>query len=274
MRRRRALSVAYGLTIASEISVPGAMSAANDEVAQLEIDFGLVPEWRALTAWGPYRIASADLFEFVMPGVATFTCRNRRRITITPDKAAESQMIGEMLIATALPALMWARGEVIIHAGAAVEPDATHGFIVAGPSGSGKSTHLVRALASGARIIGDDSVRLRLEGGKVMASGLPGCLFQRYGADADRRVARLVPDGYTVREYPVDRLMVLEQRQGDRERPGGIGTLAALLRHRHRPRIALLLGFEPTMLEGLASLACALQPMPDLHDKACRLSAR
>lgn len=160
-----------------------------------------------------------------------------------------------MLIATVLPALLWSRGEIMLHAAAAVEPDAAAGILFAGPSGSGKSTLLAQALARGGSAIADDSVRLRISHGRVLASGLSGGLYARHGpGDADRRFEPTPRDRCHV-EHPVDTLVVLAPAGDEPRRLTGVAALAALLHNRHRPRIATLLGTEPDLLTDLARIA-------------------
>lgn len=261
-RTETELCVGHGLTIVTQIPIPGAMLATGDEAAEIEIDYDAPPPWTERLAWGPYRVADADLFEFAMPGVARFTCRDRRRITITPNDGADEAAIAAMLVATALPALLWARGEIVIHAAAAAEAGATRGFLIAGKSGSGKSTRLLRALDRGARVIADDSVRLRLLNGAVLASGLPGGIFIRHDSASDARAFLPVPEELQLREFPVASMLLLDPENEQTAPLRGPQALAALLRNRHRPRIAQLLRSEPDLLEPLAKISAALPVTP------------
>lgn len=256
--------VGYGLTIATQVPIPGAMRATSTEAPDIDVDYGAPPHWAERQAWGPYRVADADLFDFTMAGVARFTCRHRRQITITPDDRADESDIAAMLVATALPALLWARGEIVLHAAAARAADASHGWLAAGASGSGKSTRLLSAVQHGASAIADDSVRLRLVDGEVLASGLPGGTFVRRAGENDRRDFQAFADGRQLRECPVDTLLLCpDEVQAGADRK--VNGLTALLRHRHRPRIAQLLRTEPVLLSPLAAIAATLRIAPIRH---------
>lgn len=259
------LCVGYGLTIATHILIPGAMRATGDEAADLYIEYGAPPPWTERLAWGPYRVADADLFDFTMPGVATFTCRDRRRIIITPHGCTDEAAIAAMLIATALPALLWARGEIVLHAAAVAMPGASAGMLFAGASGSGKTRRLLRASEAGGRAIADDSVRLRLVDNSVLASGLPGGAFgrgDRDGNGGDARTFRAFPRDRQLREFPVKTVYLLDAGETQNAPDPRLAALTALLRHRHRPRIAQVLRTEPELLQPLARIAAALEIEP------------
>lgn len=246
------LCIGWGLVIDSAVPLPGAMAAGDDEAGpDIRIAFGSVPAWRGRTAFGPYRVADADLFEFAMPGVATFTIRDRAEILVDPEPAARKDDIAAMLIATAIPALIWARGDILLHGAAA------GASIVCGASGSGKSRWLERKLKRGCGAIADDSVRLQICGDQVFASGLPGGFWQRYGPAESDRSHIAIPVARQRRQAPIRSLIVLEP--GPRTTLHGPGALAALLRHRHRPRIAGLLGTEPDLLPKLARIGANLR---------------
>jgi len=260
-----ALCVGYGLNIATEIPIPGAMRATDGEPAEIHIDYGAPASWTEQLAWGPYRVADADLFDFTAPGVATFSCRDRRRITITPNERADEAAIAAMLIATALPALLWARGEIVVHAAALAMPGAHSAMLFAGPSGSGKTTRLLRGIDAGGRAIADDSVRLRLVDDVVVGSGLPGGAFVRGGGDGHgdpTRTFRAFPSDRQLREYPVEFTYLIGSQETHSASGPRLSGLTALLRHRHRWRIAQLLRAEPELLLSLARIAAAMKIGP------------
>lgn len=245
----------YGLCIRSAIALPGAVASADRSCEpDVEIVEGITPIWEAARAWGVYRVGSADRFEVAVPGVARFTCLDRRRIVVDPVDGADRAHIADMLIATVLPALLWARGEVVLHAAAFLLPGAARAIAVAGASGSGKSTALAHALAIGARQVADDSVRVCLSAGEAFASGLGGGYFERID-DAGGRIFRAVPPDRIGDVCPLGALFVLTPDAAAPRRLSGAEAIEALLRHRHRPRIAALLGTEPTLLPVIAQIA-------------------
>lgn len=250
---------AFGLSIRTECALPGAMPAPASVTPDIEIAYGVPSPWAETTAWGPYRARDADLFEFVMPNVARYTLEDRQRVIITPEDGADHASIGEMLVATVLPSLLWARGEIVLHASAIARRDRNTGLLFMGASGSGKSTRLQRAVGRRARAIADDSVRLHIRDGEVLASGLPGGFFARQHGITDRRTLIPVPPEQQLREFPVATAFILDVDSNRAGRLTGIGALAALLKHRHRPRILQLLGTEADRIGAIGDIASRLR---------------
>lgn len=252
------LCVGYGLNIQTEVAIPGAMAASPDVPADIEVDWGPSPSWTGTKAWGPYCVRDVDLFDFTMPDVVRYTITDRRRIIISPYKGADEALIGAMLVATALPVLLWARGDIVLHASAASPTVDGPGWLILGDSGTGKSSRLSQALSEGAYAIADDSVRLRLEGDRVLASGLPGGVFG--GAGGTNAPRSFVPTSASqqLRECPVALAHLIGPDRGSGDIVGP-DALAVLLRHRHRPRILRLLGMEAGVINPMARIAKRLR---------------
>jgi hypothetical protein len=245
----------FGLRIRSAFALPGAVQANDsDREPDIEIVQGAPPPWDETRVSGPYRSASADLFEFTMPTVARFACLDRRRILVDPAPDVDPMQLSEMLIATVLPALLWARCEITLHASAFVLDGGTQGVAVAGASGSGKSTALARALAMGAGQVADDAICLRMQDDAVTVSGLAGGYFERMRG-REGRIFRPTPGQQCRSACLLGALLVLTPSGGPARRLSGMEAIQALLVHRHRPRIASLLGIEAALLPTMASIA-------------------
>jgi hypothetical protein len=111
----------------------------------------------------------------------------------------------------------------------------------------------------GARAIADDSVRLHIRDGALLASGLPGGLFVGTHDLTHGRTLIPVPAGQQLKEFPVATALILD---GDGKPPRkltGLEALAALLKHRHRPRILQLLGTEADLIGPVADVATRLR---------------
>lgn len=242
----------FGLVIQSEIAVYGAMTDVGGAAA-ISVERGSAGPWQVVTEDPPYRVASVDRFDFTVPGLARYTCIDRRRIVVDALPGADAVHVSDMLIATALPALCWARGGIVLHAAAAVFPGSEAAVAVAGPSGSGKSTWLAAAVREGARVVADDALYLQIVDGQVMASGLPGGWFRRYGPRDDEREFCPVPPGRQCAAAPLGAIMVLDE--GPARRLPGTEAVAALLQARHRPRVPRLLGLEAGLLADLGVIA-------------------
>jgi hypothetical protein len=252
--------------VRSGLALPGGIAlesgdprlAAGIDVEILEGDAALRGSAREL---GPYRLASDSLL-FEMPGIARYRCDAGARMIVERIGDTSEGVAASYLIATALPALLWMRGEIVLHAAAAVLPGAAGAIAVGGASGTGKSTVLRQLVAAGASVVADDSVCLRFTGTDVTVSGLAGGYFV---AEADSDTARrleIVPPEQQIRAAPLAGLMMLDARLSSGASVfhplGGVGAFEALLASRHRPRIPTLLGNNKAMLPVLARLSEAL----------------
>ena len=195
----------------------------------------------------------ADGFAFTVPGLVRFVCRGTRHVTVAVAPEGDLDHVGAMIVATVLPALLGARGELVLHASAALLPGTGRAVAVAGPSGSGKSTMLARMVAAGGAAIADDSIRVTLEG-ELTVRGLCGGRFE---IDAGRRGKRnfvpFPPDRQTT-AAPLGVLLILAD-VGAPERLRGVAAVEALLGQRHRPAIVKLLGTEHRQFATLAAIA-------------------
>lgn len=255
-----AVFAAFGLTIKSAAPIPGALPLTDTGAPDIEVVFGdaALPRSPDLVD-PPYALAGPHLL-FSMESCAHYRCDEGGRIIIAPHGEACTPRIADMLVATALPALLWTRRYPILHAATAVSPCGSRGVAVAGPSGSGKSTVLAGLVDAGWSVVSDDTTRLERIGGDVYGSGLPTRIYQRQGqrspelnagpAESARR-ALAVPLHQTSLRARIGTVFVLaphrcEPPSFQRHRDGS--ALLTLLSQRHRPRIPRLLGIEAKML--------------------------
>lgn len=207
---------------------------------------------------GPYRLAGDSLL-FEMPGIARYRCDAGARMIVERIGDATESVAASYLIATALPALLWMRGELVLHAAAAMLPGAAGAIAIGGASGTGKSTVLRQLVAAGASVVADDSLCVRFNGADVTVSGLAGgCFVTEADNDTSRRL-EIVPPEHQIRAAPFAGLVMLGARLssgGAAFHPlSGVAALEALLASRHRPRIPTLLGNNKAMLAALAHLS-------------------
>lgn len=245
---------AFGLSIRSELPLPGAMAIGpyepeHDRAPDLEIIEGSATLAGPWTESGPYRYAH-NVLRYERPGTARYLCEGGARIVVERVDGARPFDVSASLIATALPAILWMRGEIVLHAAAAVLPGCAGAIAIAGPSGSGKSTILRQLIAAGAKVAADDTVCVRLRGDRVEVSGLPAAYFLA-GSSVDanaQRVMLAVPDGQQLASVDLAAFVVLDSPRvprgfASRNLHGSFG-LEALLGSRHRRRIPRLLGRE------------------------------
>ena len=207
-------------------------------------------------ALGPYRLAG-DTLLFEMPRIARYRCEAGARITVESAAGASESAVAGYLIATALPALLWMRGDIVLHMAAAVLPRMSGAIAFGGATGSGKSSILDQLVAAGASVVADDTICVRFDGESPIASGLPGGYF--LAGDDAVRAFRTVPFGQRVSSTRLAGVVML----GPRKAAGaaefhaltGAAAFEALLAGRHRPRVPILLGKDKALLPVLARLS-------------------
>jgi len=261
----------YALTFESEIDLPGAteIELSPDIGVDVTIAHGRVPAERCHDRRGFF----ARLDEGVLvapPGRAQYWCADSHTIFVDPEARADPHAVSEGLCAFAIPALLWMRGDILLHAAAAVLPGADSAIIIAGHSGSGKTTVLAQLADAGAMIVADDIVRLNPD---LSVSGLPGLLQLGPGS-----VGRTIAPGQRCAAAAPDVVHVLvapRTRQEPAFWPLSVNQrMRVLLAYQYRPRISRMLGLTGAMLPALARVAETV-PMFEWHrcESRCALEA-
>lgn len=241
--------IAYGLRVRSDIDIPGA-PAEPRAVEAPDIVIALAPP-RAAQSADIYRFEGEALC-FTMPGIAEYRCGTDRIEVIPHPDAGVADVVG-MLIATALPALLWRRGGFVLHAAAARLPGHGGALAIAGSSGVGKSTILAQLADAGAAVLADDTLLLDPRRGE--GAGLPGGYFVAQEGSA----RRFQPAAQSLARAPVATILILSR--GDPgtavalTRVAPVEAVARLLANRHRPRVPDLLGRRAATLADSALLA-------------------
>jgi hypothetical protein len=189
---------------------------------------------------------------------ARFRC-TADSVIVEPLPGADATRVSALLIASALPACLWLRGEPVLHASVMVPAGASRAVAICGGSGSGKSTALDMMLARGAKAVGDDTVRIVSTGGTLVASGLAAAYRRRRSAHDDSRETLPIAPDQQCAHAPLEAIF-LPRRAGEGETPRfesltGISKVGALLSQRHRPAMPGALGIEAELLPYFARLA-------------------
>ena len=252
--------IAYDRGVDTDRAIPGALPGGEGpgddggEAIRIRWHASVAPEER------PVWTRAADALWFDPPGVARYRCTTEG-IDVMPIADADLDHVDALLIATALPALLWLQGDIVLHASAVVPPGDTRALAIAGPSGSGKSHRAAALLAEGARLVADDSIAVR--GG--VCSGLAGG-YHLGMRGAEDRPFHAVPDG--CRAAPLGTVIVLDDGPARYERLTGVAALQALLANRHRAGVPRLCGLEAPGLAGIAHLARAARVFRASQDMA------
>lgn len=247
--------IAFDRLLDTDRRVPGALPAGNEDGDGGEGGGKAIRiRWHPAIAPTPGRpvwTRTTDALWFDPPGVARYRC-TPEGIEVTPIAGADLAHVDALLIATALPALLWLQGDIVLHAAAVVPPASTHALAIAGPSGSGKSHLAAALLAQGARLVADDSIAVRGSVCAGLAGGyhLGGHLGARGGEDR-----AFHPVSRACRSAPLGTLIVLDDDPAPCARLTGVAAVQALLANRHRASVPRLCGLESRALAGIARLA-------------------
>lgn len=203
---------------------------------------------------------AGEALHFAAPGVADYRC-TPTGIDVTPIAGAPQDMIEALLIATALPAVLWLQGDFMLHAAAVIPHDWGDGALaIAGPSGSGKSRLAAAFLARGAWLIADDSIAVRrpnrTDAAAPRCAGLAGGYHLPIQSGAAPRVFHPVADRSARRAARLAAVVVLDDgSRASRTRLGAVAAVEALLANRHRASVPRLCGLDPHVLRDAARLA-------------------
>ena len=160
----------YGLTIVSDLALPELLGAGADVdardpadvagVADADIRIRLgevssdgLPDGEQL---GPFLWVTPDRLWLRVPEVARYLVSGGDSIVIAPEGDADEDSLRVFLLGSALGALLFQRGLLVLHGNAIRIDDAC--MVCVGPSGSGKSTLAAGLMQRGHEILADDVV--------------------------------------------------------------------------------------------------------------------
>lgn len=192
----------------------------------------------------------ADALWFDPPGVARYRC-TPRAIEITPIAGAARDDIDGLLVATALPAVLWLQEALVLHAAAIVPRDGDRAIAIAGASGSGKSRLAAALLADGARLVADDSIAIGWRQDRPVCAGLAGGYHLSDAADTPRL---FFPVPAPCRSAALAAVVVLDDAPAY-ARLRGVEAIRTMLANRHRASVPRLCGLEARRLPDIVRLA-------------------
>ena len=225
---------AFGLSIHSDVALPGFPSVPSDTAAAPDPDLRIRVAARA--SLPPTSRSSVD----VAPDAALFdhadvgrvTIRGGSEIAVAPNERASDDSIALFIAGPALAVALHQRGDLVLHASAV----AIGGRAIAllGEKGAGKSTLSATLLARGHSLLSDDIVAVRSgPDGPVVAGGsrtlkLEPAVARALGLDPEK--LRLIHREGTKREWPLPatavaattplaRLIVLQRGPAPRVEP-------------------------------------------------------
>lgn len=258
----------YGTTVASAVELPGVpQDVATGHPAEAEIRWGTVPrELPHARVATPYFQAVGDTLLLDIAGTARYAVARGQSITIETYPDAAMERVRLFLLGSALGALMYQRGHLLLH-GSAV--DTPHGaMIFVGPQGEGKSTLAAHLHRRGYPLLCDDvcAVLQDAAGGYQIIPSLPQL---RLCTDALERLAQMDTQARSA-DFEVDKFVVSLHQAPVRQtrRPGAIhllsshaGASISLEPLRGFARLHALVSnlYRPEYLPGLDSQAAVMQ---------------
>lgn len=153
----------YGLNAESQWTLPECRHAAQDCHADIRIYSAQVPAQGIDSASNnPWEQSIDGEFWFDVPEVARYWILNGNEIRIEPYPGADDASIRVFLLGSAIGALLFQRGLLLIH-GNAIEVNGGC-LVCVGDSGAGKSTLAAAFLQHGYRLLADDVVPVTEQG--------------------------------------------------------------------------------------------------------------
>lgn len=153
-----------GLSVASDIALPGLIAGKAAANADVTIRSGAVPQrLEAATGSGPTWQVAGGRFLLRIPGIARFLLEDGRSILFAPESGDGLADVPIFLIGTVFGILLHQREQIVLHA-SAVRVNGKS-VLFCGSAGAGKST-LAAALAQrGYPLITDDVCTVSIEPG-------------------------------------------------------------------------------------------------------------
>lgn len=159
-----------GLNVESDIALPMRVQLhpATDFAADLSMQLGEVPE-RLVHARHRGANWSVDEHHFLLdlPGIARFLASDGRRLVFSPAPGIPVDDILVFATGTAMAAVLYQRGALLLHGSAVVHEG--QAYVFCGHSGAGKSTLAGALSQAGCELLCDDFCSIeQADGGKPM----------------------------------------------------------------------------------------------------------
>jgi len=264
-----------GLSVASDIALPGLIEGRSKAAPDVTIRRGPVPEQLSdAQAAGPTWQAGTRQFLLHVRGVARFLLSDGHEIVFAPASEESMADIPIFLIGTVFGILLHQRGQIVLHA-SAVEVDG-RAVLFCGPSGAGKSTLAAAFAQRGYAVVTDDlcSVSLDAHGGvtvhpdgrqlKLWAHAIERLdLAQTRGEPVRPKLQKyyVEPQRVLTEPLPLGAIYVLREARPPHapgiERPNIVDAALALRRNAYRPLLIRRLNQRESYFRAAAAIAGA-----------------
>ena len=264
-----------GLAVASEIELPGAITAQPASAPDIMVRAAPVPASLddASKKGATWQIAG-DRFLFQVPGVARFLLRGGREILFEAAPGVQAGDVSAFVIGTVFGILLHQRGEIVLHASAVRVNEKA--VLFCGPSGAGKST-LAAALAQrGFPLVADDLCAITLAAVaapmvqpdgrhlKLWAQAIDKLdLAKRRGAAVRDRLEKFFvePAAALAEPLPLGAVYALREARPPHkpgiERPNAVDAALILRRSAYRPQLVNRMGQKADYFHAATGIANA-----------------
>jgi hypothetical protein len=282
-----------GLSVASEINLPGLITGTPGRATQVTIGRGQVPnELPQPGASGPTWQISGREFLLRVPGIARFLLRNGEEIVFTPETEASVADIPIFILGTVFGILLHQREQIVLHASAVRVNDKA--VLFCGPTGAGKSTLAAALDRHGYSLITDDFCTISVDGSGAPLVHPDGRQLKLWAQAIDRldlvqqrgeRVRQSIEKFYVeprevfTKPLPLGTVYVLREARPPHAagiaRPNVVDAALALQRNAYRPLLVRRMGQRvnyfraATTIANFAGIFCLTRPldfakMPDV----------
>lgn len=262
-----------GLSVASEIELPGLIGATAGQPPEVTIRRGPVPETLpGATAAGPTWQIAGQQFLLRIPDIARFLLTNGDEIVVAPESTASPADIQIFLLAGAFGILLHQREQIVLHASAVRVGKMA--VLFCGPSGAGKST-MAAALAQrgfplvsedvcaitttgpGAPVVHPDGRQLKLWAQTIDQLDLAGrrgarvrSSLEKFYVEAHAAFSEPLPLGaiYALREARLPHIAGIE-------RPNVVDAALILRRNAYRPQLVRRMGQRAIYFHAATAIA-------------------
>jgi dephospho-CoA kinase len=243
-----------GLSVASEIALPGLIRGAPCAPTEVTIRRGEVPEaLQAANSSGVTWQQCGEKFLLCIPAIARFMLTGGRDIVVAPEADADPGDLPIFILGTVFGILLHQREQIVLHA-SAVEVNGK-AVVFCGASGAGKST-LAAALAHrGYPVVTDDVCGLSLHEDvptvhpdgrhlKLWAQAIARLeLSERQGARVRHKLEKffIEPHSVSAEPLPLGAIYVLREARPPHAagitQPNVVDATLLLRRNAYRPRL-------------------------------------
>jgi hypothetical protein len=264
-----------GLSVASEIALPGLITGRTSPNPDVTVRRGAVPDrLEGATGTGPNWQVAGTRFLLHIPGVARFMLEDGRSIVFAPDTEDSLDDVPIFVTGSAFGVLLHQREQIVLHASAVrVNGKAV---LFCGAAGAGKST-LAAALAQrGYPLINDDVCAVSVEAGLAPRVHPDGRQLKLWAQTIDRlelapargeRVRTKIEKFYVTpsevftEPLPLGAVYMLREARPPHvpgiDKPNAVDAALLLRRNAYRPRLIRQLNQRASYFRAAADIANA-----------------